>query len=248
MDRPLDVALWAVLGDNTGAEQEGRIMPIGLSCLRRIVAVLAVATLAGCVEDDPSGDVLVIGDSVMWWNAEDDQSIADVIADDFDLTVVNRSVPGAVFGGEGDDIRDQYVPGDWQWVVLDGGANDLGGNCGCGDCMPVVDRLIEGSGDAGDIPEFVGRLRGDGARVVVMGYYMAPDPGNAFAGCEAEFAALHDRLSVMAAGLEGVVFVPADAILSPEEPAHFDPDGIHPSPMGSRLIGVQIGQTITSGL
>ena len=110
-----------------------------------------------------TGDILVIGDSVLWWNSEADASVADVLTTRLGLEVANASVPGALFvGPQGDSIQDQYVLGDWAWLVMDGGANDLGEGCGCGDCIAAVDPLISPDATSGAIPAFAQRIVEDG--------------------------------------------------------------------------------------
>ena len=121
----------------------------------RPIALLFFLALAACAGPAPrAGDILVIGDSVMAWNAPRGASIPQVMAARLGREVTSRAVSGAQFANDsglasavGFDIRAQYPGGRWNWVVLDGGANDLGfGDCRCGACGAEVDRLIAPDG------------------------------------------------------------------------------------------------------
>ncbi|MDG1116516.1 MAG: SGNH/GDSL hydrolase family protein [Flavimaricola sp.] len=213
-----------------------------------VLALLVILAVSGCLLDRSApltGDILVIGDSVLWWNSEEDASVADVLTTRLGLEVANASVPGALFlGPQGESIQDQYVPGDWAWLVMDGGANDLGEGCGCGDCLAAVDPLISPDATSGAIPAFVQRIVEDGPRLVIMGYYDPPDAGGEFSGCQEELAALNDRLWLLSERLSGVFFAPAAQVIEPGNRAHYDEDLVHPSVLGSRLIGDQIAAMI----
>lgn len=85
----------------------------------------------------PDARILVLGDSMMWWGEPGDQSIGQALARTLGEPVVNLSVPGARIShpdtearGAGFDIRTQFVARQWDWVVIEGGANDLGDECG----------------------------------------------------------------------------------------------------------------------
>ena len=110
--------------------------------MREILAVLLIVTgLSACTDTAPrgGGDILVLGDSIMAWNGG--RSIPDVIANQTGRSVTSRDVPGAQFdngstiaSAVGFDIQQQFPGGRWNWVVVNGGANDLSADCGCGAC------------------------------------------------------------------------------------------------------------------
>ncbi|MEL7462964.1 MAG: SGNH/GDSL hydrolase family protein [Pseudomonadota bacterium] len=229
----------------------------------RIALPLAVAALLGCaggafddyaaeaIDDAPGARVLVLGDSVMWWNFDEEASVSHAMAAALGQPVVNLSVPGARISAEepgaaeeGYDIRRQYQPGPWDWVVFDGGANDLGDECGCGACDGVLNEMIAPGADAGEIVDLAARIRADGAQVLLMGYYAPPASGGAFEPCADELAALNARLEAYAAAEDGVWYAGMDEVIDPRARADYDPDRIHPSEDGSRKIGELAAATI----
>lgn len=227
---------------------------------RRLVAI-AMLTLGACAGFEeqaatelaakPDARILTIGDSVMWWNAEQGGSIADAIAAHLGEPVVNLAVPGAAISHpdpdmavEGLDIRAQYRMRGWDWVVVEGGANDLGDEGGAGSCARVLDELVSADGRRGDIPELVRRIRLDGARVVALGYYALPAPADEDGFCGDTLPALTRRIEVMAALDPGVVFVAMADVVSPADRSAYDRDGVHPSARSSQAIGRKIADVI----
>ncbi len=220
--------------------------------LRTLMVLLAFG-LASCTDVAPrgGGDILVLGDSLMAWNRGQDGSIADAIDAVLERDVVSKAVSGAQFdngsglaGAVGFDIRRQLQPGRWNWIVLNGGANDLSADCGCGACGPVVDRLIGADAMSGAIPAFVTHLRhATGAQVLWMGYYEGKGTG-AFAGCRDDLVTMEDRIARFAALKPGVHFIDAEDVFNPRDLSHFAPDGIHPSPKASALIGAHLARRI----
>ncbi|MEM8601261.1 MAG: SGNH/GDSL hydrolase family protein [Bacteroidota bacterium] len=229
-----------------------------------VCAMFALATclglVAGCAEasrivaDTATGRVLVLGDSVMEWNADGDAAIADVIATALGRAVVNAGVSGARLsmpatnvrrGALGYDIRAQYRPRGWEWVVMDGGANDVGGECACSRCERTLDEMVSDDGQAGQYPDFVRDVVRDGSRVLVMGYYFPPTgERTSFTRCVDELETLNARLERMAAALDSVFYAAATDVIDPANLAHFDEDLVHPSEEGSRLIGLHLAQAI----
>lgn len=227
-------------------------------CLPLCFLLLVGLVLAGCQEtsrivaDTEEGDILVIGDSVMEWNADEDAAIADVIASALGRTVVNGGVSGARLSmadreaaAAGFDIREQYRARGWDWVVMDGGANDLGDECGCNACAATLHEMVSADGQAGQYPDFVRSVTDDDSRVLVMGYYAPPaNAATEFTGCTATFVALNDRLALMAASIDDVHFASAADVIDPSDLASYDPDRVHPSVKGSRLIGEHLAEAI----
>ncbi|QUJ76097.1 SGNH/GDSL hydrolase family protein [Sulfitobacter albidus] len=207
--------------------------------------------LTACVGGGPqSGDILLLGDSVMAWNGSDNADIGNVIADRLDRRVSVRAVPGAQFDNAsglasavGFDIQAQYPGGAWNWVVLNGGANDLGfDDCGCGDCARVVDALIGPDAATGKIPAFLNRLRASGSRVLWMGYYTSP--GTSFAGCTDDLIVLEGRIARYAEARGDTFFFDGEDVIVRENPDHFANDDTHPSREGSALLGTALADLI----
>lgn len=225
---------------------------------------LVLLTLGGCVGFDgfeervarelaakPDARMLAIGDSVVWWNAEQGASIPDAMAADLAEPVVHLAVPGAAIShadadmaAEGLDIRAQYRDRDWDWVVVEGGANDLGDEGGARGCATVLDELVSADGRRGEIPELVGRIRSDGARVVALGYYELPAGSEQDGFCGDSLSALSARIETMAALDPDVLFVAMADVVSPADPAAYDRDLVHPSARSSQMIGRRIADAI----
>lgn len=222
---------------------------------RLLIALFVGLTAAACTDTAPKegGDILVIGDSVLAWNGSSDQSIPDVIEQQLGRQVINKAVPGAKFdngngllSAVGFDIQRQYPGGSWNWVVLNGGANDLGFNdCKCAECRPVVDKLIGPDTLSGAIPAFLVSLRSSGAQVLWMGYYKGNGKGS-FEGCRDDLVLLERRIARFAAQVEGITFLDSETVIDPNDPAQFASDNTHPSPKGSALIGAYLAKGISA--
>ena len=222
---------------------------------RLFLMLFAGLVLTACTDAAPKngGDILVLGDSVMAWNGSDDHSIGDLIGKVLNRQVVDKSVPGAKFSNDsplfsaiGFDIRQQYPGGRWNWVVMDGGANDLGFNdCKCGACTPVVDRLIAPDAHSGDIPTFIEGLRRTGAQVLWMGYYAGNGKGS-FEGCRDDLVLMERRIARYAAHTSGVTFLDAENVIDRTDPTMFASDNTHPSAKASNLIGTYLAKAISA--
>ena len=222
--------------------------------MREILAVLLIVTgLSACTDTAPrgGGDILVLGDSIMAWNGG--RSIPDVIANQTGRSVTSRAVPGAQFdngstiaSAVGFDIQQQFPGGRWNWVVVNGGANDLSADCGCGACGASVNALIAPDGQSGSIPAFLQRLRTQtGAQVMWMGYYAGSGSGS-FAGCRDDLVEIESRIATFAAGRPGIHFVDSEDVIDRGDRGLFAGDNVHPSARGSARIGAYLAQEITA--
>ena len=139
-------------------------------------AALLVLTLAApAMAEAPR--ILVMGDSLLAWHSAAGKSVADRLEALTGAEVRDMSVGGArmiynlpVTGALGLSIPRQYRKGDWDWVVINGGGNDLWFGCGCVKCDRKLGKLISADGRRGAIPKLVKRLRDGGARVLWLGY------------------------------------------------------------------------------
>jgi lysophospholipase L1-like esterase len=231
-------------------------MIVKLKSHARLLLVLFVGlAIAACTDATPKGggDILVIGDSVLAWNGSSDQAIPDVMEQKLGRRVVSKAVPGAKFdnsnallGAFGFDIQRQYPGGSWNWVVLNGGANDFGFNdCKCGACRPAVDNLIGPDTMTGPIPSFLTKLRDSGAQVLWMGYYKGNGKGS-FEGCRDDLVLLERRIARFAAQMDGITFLDSESVIDPADPSQFAGDNTHPSPKGSALIGTYLANAIST--
>ena len=222
--------------------------------MRSLPCLIFLIAACGPADDEldrrsPSGNaaILGIGDSYFAWNAEEGVSIPEIAGAELGIETFNVAVSGAtVLGGEDEGpsvIPNQYVSEAWTWVVMDGGGNDVEGDCGCGDCEDVLDDMVSEDG-SGAIQELVQRALDDGARVAWLGYPTIPESREGYVGCDDEQAVLIDRLERLAADLDGLIFVDGREAFGPDELEFFDEDHVHPSAAGSRALGELVADHI----
>ena len=207
--------------------------------------IFAFCLIAACGRTVPhDARIVIAGDSVLAWNRSAEGSVSDVLQKLVKEPVGDVSLPLAqVAGGFGPlNIPRQLDGVRAQWVVVNGGANDLGINCDCSDCGAILDRLISDDGRQGAIPLLVADLRGQGARVVWADYYTSPR----YAGtaCEEPYQVLEGRLGRMADADSGVTLVDMDDVFSPDDLSLFDADKTHPSAKGSARIAKLVADAI----
>jgi lysophospholipase L1-like esterase len=215
---------------------------------RRLAVALVLLSASVTVRADDaaaSGPILLIGDSIAAWNAEIGASVADVLSAKTGVDVTLAAIPGSRVLGGPDPVPQQYVPGPWRWVVVQGGGNDLVVECGCGACDAALDRLIGRDGRTGAIADLVRRIRADGASVALWSYYAMPgDAPFPFARCNDELVEVHARLARLAARDDGIVLVDGREAVRPDRTDLYDRDRVHPSPAGSRAIGTRIAEAL----
>lgn len=215
---------------------------------------LLLAAFASCTRVDTVDSttrLVVVGDSILAWHSGRGRSIADVVQAETGLATSNLSLPGARISHsnpkkavEGYDIRRQYKSGPWEWVLINGGANDLLSECGCSQCDDNLNTLISADGRSGEIPALVNAIRTDGPKVMILGYYDSNDLPNVFTGCSDEVDVLNARLAVMASMVSGVYYTTAEDVIDPGNGSHWFPDRVHPSQKASRLIGQHVARAI----
>ncbi|HGG03909.1 MAG TPA: SGNH/GDSL hydrolase family protein [Aliiroseovarius sp.] len=192
-----------------------------------------------------------MGDSLLAAHGLSGNAVSDVAAATLGEPVTDRSVAGAriiyglpISGALGMKIAKQYRKGPWDWVVLNGGGNDLWLGCGCNRCERRLTRLISQDGQDGKIPKLVKTLRDDGARVLYVGYLRSPGVGSPIESCRDEGDVLEARISAMAAADDGVYFLSlADLVPYGDRSFHMV-DMIHPSRKASAIIGRMIAEQI----
>lgn len=214
-----------------------------------VLCVLVGLVSCGLGPRQAGGDILVIGDSVMAWNRSAEGDIGRVIEAELERQVVSRASPGARVraGGFGTlgglSIPHQLSAGPWNWIVMNGGANDLGFSCGCSRCDAEIDLLISKDGTAGAIPVLITKARRQQAKVLWVGYYQTPN-SRSFRGCRPGLVELERRIAEYALTKEGVFFIDSDDVFDPTDPRLFASDRTHPSTAGSAVIGRFVAQEI----
>ncbi|MEM7296297.1 MAG: SGNH/GDSL hydrolase family protein [Pseudomonadota bacterium] len=217
-----------------------------------LLAVGLIA-LAGCgsitINDDAR--IIVYGDSMLAWNSASGRSAPDRLAKIIGEPIQNQSVVAAHFSNALNaflDIRRQRRAGDWDLVIVNGGANDLFFECGCGPCSGVVNRLIAENGLSGEIPSFIKSLRLEGAQVVFVGYHRRRNLIGPAQGCADELDELDRRVERLAQIDEGFTFVSLSNVFTPGDASFYTFDRIHPSPRGSLAIARMMAEPVRAAL
>ena len=207
---------------------------------RLCAALVLISMLAVPATAERPIRVLVMGDSFMTSNASARASFPHVLSGLLNTSVKSKAVAGArhlyalpITGGLGMNISKQYRSGNWDYVVMNGGGNDLWMGCGCGKCTRKMKKLISADGRKGAIPSTVARARRDGAKVIYVGYLRSPGRGSPIEGCKPLGDKLEARISKLAALDAGITFVSLADMVPYGDGSFHALDMIHPSPKGS---------------
>lgn len=210
--------------------------------------------LSGCTESvsrDSSAHILAMGDSMLAVHGTTNNGVADVLERELGRAVIDRSVIGAriiyhlpISGSAGMKIAKQYRAGDWDWVVLNGGGNDLWLGCGCIACNKKLDKLAAKDGTSGKIPALIHSIRKTGARVAYVGYLRSPGRGSPIEYCRDEGDELERRVTEYAHYDDGVFVVSLKDMIPHGDRSFHAVDMIHPSRKGSAAIGQRIAAVI----
>ncbi len=211
--------------------------------------LLAGPTLAASPAEQPR--ILFMGDSMLAMHGLSGRAVSDATAKALDVPVTDRSVIGAqiiynlpLTGAMGLRISSQFREGPWDWIVMNGGGNDMWLGCGCGRCARRLGKLINDTGTQGKIPKLVRRLRATGARVIYLGYLRSPGVGSPIENCKDEGDALEARIAAMAARDPGVYFLSLANLVPYGDRSFHALDMIHPSAKASRIIGRMVANLI----
>ncbi|CUI00423.1 SGNH/GDSL hydrolase family protein [Leisingera aquaemixtae] len=218
-----------------------------LRCLLLPFLILLSACGDAVPADHPR--ILAMGDSLLAWHSLAGKSIPDTVARELQEPVVDRSVSAArilyklpLSGAAGMNIRKQYTPGKWDWVIVNGGGNDLW--LGCVACGRKMDKLITADGRGGAIAAMLSELRATGAKVIYVGYLRSPGVGSLIEHCRDEGNALEARITRLAAQDEGIFFVSNKDMVPHGDRSYHAPDMIHPSIKASGEIGRKVAEII----
>ncbi len=215
-------------------------------------AETARAPAAGdTVSRNESPRILAMGDSLMAWHGLTGQSIAHSVARELREPVRNNAVRGAhvlynlpISGAMGMKIARQFDEGDWDWVVLTGGGNDLWLGCGCRKCERKLDKLISRDGRKGAIPGMLAKIRQSGARIIYVGYLRSPGIDSGVDECRSEGDVLEGRIARLADYADGVYFLSLQDLVPHGDRSYHGIDMIHPSVKASREIGQRVAALI----
>ncbi len=225
--------------------------------LRALIIMLALvagaATAPRSVAEPQTPRILVIGDSLLAKNKLANRNVAARLSALLDTPVADHSVPGAwmiynlpITGAMGLSIPKQWRGGDWDWVIMNGGGNDLWLGCGCNNCDYKLDRLIAENGRRGAIPSLVQSIRQSGARVLIVGYLRNPGFSSPIKSCKAAGDTLEARIARLAE-IDPNVYFHSLADLVPHGDLSFHAvDRIHPSFKASDAIARRLIRVIRS--
>ena len=192
-----------------------------------------------------------MGDSLLAFNKGERRAVSHAMETELREPVIDRSVSGArllyalpISGSAGLNIASQYRDGDWDWIVLNGGGNDILMGCGCGPCASRIGRLISEDGRRGRIPGVVSDLRKTGAQVIFVGYLRTPGVRSPIEVCRDEGDEMDRRLAHLAALDRGVHFLSLADLVPIGDRSYHGADLIHPSPKASTAIGRRVADII----
>ncbi|MEL6549592.1 MAG: SGNH/GDSL hydrolase family protein [Pseudomonadota bacterium] len=202
--------------------------------------IFLAALWAGSAAAETGPRIQLLGDSMMATHVLTGRAVPNWVERRLGEDVDNNALTGAMMRG----ISRQYEPGSHDWVVLNGGGNDLWLGCGCDGCGERMARVITPEGDAGILPELVARIRDDGARVLYVGYLRSPGFGSPIEHCRDEGDEMERRVELMVRGMDGVWLLSNRTLVPSGDRSFHAFDRIHPSVKGSRAIAERIVSVI----
>lgn len=221
--------------------------------LKFLLPIVAICLMSSTAIAQDRARILAMGDSFFAFYRSSGQSIPDVVGKALRQPVQNRSLSGAriiyklpLSGSLGFNISKQYRAGQWDWVLMNGGGNDLWLGCGCSDCRRKMDKLISKDGTRGEIPKLVAKVRRGKSRVIYVGYLRSPGFGSPIEKCRDDGDELERRLTLMAKRDKGVWFVPVKDMVAKGDKSFHAADRIHPSVKASRKIGQRVAGVIAA--
>lgn len=195
--------------------------------------------------------ILAMGDSMMAWHNMSGRSVPHVVSKELGEPVVSQAMGGArifynlpISGAMGMKIKNQFRQGDWDWIVVNGGGNDLWLGCGCTACDKRLNRMISEDGKKGAVPGMVSKLRQTGAKVVYVGYLRSPGVGSVIDSCRPAGDEFEARIEAMSKLDKGLYFVSLADLVPHGDRSFHGVDMIHPSVKGSREIGKRVAKVI----
>lgn len=211
-------------------------------------ATLIAATLSPAAADT-GPRILAIGDSMMAAHAISGRAVADHLERFLGTKVTDRSVVGAwmhyslpITGSLGLSIPRQFRDEQWDWVIVNGGGNDLWLGCGCHRCDRKLDRLIAPEGNFGALPKLFAGIIAAGGQAVYVGYLRSPGVFTPIEDCKDEGDILEARVAALAARVPGIHYVSLQDLVPDGDRSFHGLDGIHPSLKGSKHIAGRVAR------
>ncbi len=226
---------------------------IGIFASALAACTLFVSACGEVASRNDSSRILAVGDSMLAWHRIAGKSVSGALESRISEPVVDRSVIGARFnyalpitGAMGLNISKQFIPGSWDWVIINGGGNDLLFGCGCVECDYTIEKLISADGRYGKIPALVRRARSTNARVILVGYLHSPGVPSLVDSCKNEDNELQGRIAKIPMLDDGVFYVRASEIVGSGDSSYHAGDRVHPSVKGSAALAQRIADIINA--
>ena len=222
--------------------------------LRQFIALLTLAIMAALgtpiTAQTAQKKVLVMGDSMLASHRISGRAVSHTIRRATGMKVNDNSVLGAriiyrlpITGSMGLNIGKQFRKGNWDWVVLNGGGNDLWLGCGCSKYDRKLNQLAAKNGSgAGEIPKLIAKIRRTGAKVIYVGYLRSPGAGSPIEHCRNDGDELERRIKAFTNRVDGIYHVSLRDLVPNGDRSFHGADMIHPSLKGSRAIGKRIAR------
>ncbi len=196
--------------------------------------------------------VLVMGDSLMAVHKIKGRSVGKYLERYLKTEVEDNSKLGAwmiyrlpLTGSLGFSIPRQYQPGHWDWVVLNGGGNDLWLGCGCSkSCKGKLDRLISADGKRGEIPKLLSAIHNNGSRVIYVGYLRSPGIDTPIEACKPWGDALEARIDLFSQQSGRLNYLSLQGLVPEGDASYFANDLVHPATKTSQEIARRIAEII----
>ena len=184
-------------------------------------------------------EIFVVGDSALEWHLRSGRSAPERMGEKLDRPVYNAARRGQMMTeGLETSIPNQYIDGDWDWVVINGGFNDLSDLCQCGECPATQENIHT------VLSDFVSARVEEGKRVLLWSYYDMPR--GLFNGeeCNDAIQRLRTQKRTLADAHPNVFWVDGREAISKETRRNYYIDRVHPSRLGSKRIGQQLADAI----
>ena len=209
-----------------------------------LIAAVSVGLLAGCAAGPPpDARILAMGDSILSWNSLSGRDVPTLVGRATGLTVHNVARNGANVMRE-PGIGTQYIPGDWDYVIVTGGGNDLAQVCLSPSAAEARVNELLGPDLGGTFTKMLIEPLAAGAEVIILGYPPVSLRGGPFRACAEQLAVLSARQAELAARVPGVTFVDARDVISPDDRQAYGIDRVHPTPYATQLMAELIAAEI----
>ena len=180
-----------------------------------------------CAELERLGDgyrILAIGDSMLDWNVDACGAVPDFVGMMLGEPVDNQAVGGAVMVQE---IPGQFIEGPWDWVIINGGGNDVEVCESEEECLRQYGRAMR------NLERLLDEVAVGGTQVALVGYPEFTDEGVEIWSSFGDIAM--SEMEARAASRDDVHFVDLRPWVNGEQQPHFfDDDLVHPSIAGPR--------------